>query len=127
MHEYGERERSFVSDFSVARLLLQVHVSFKPEPGPGAESLVQVDHLGLILARQAFVFGKFHPFGVSLEFAFCAGHVVTQLQNDDAQKFGHALGLGCLFGGEEFLFGKHEKNVEKVIKKLGRSSNKCVC
>ena len=98
--------------------------AFKPEPGPGAESLVQVDHLGLILARQAFVFGKFHPFGVSLEFAFCAGHVVTQLQNDDAQKFGHALGLGCLFGGEEFLFGKHEKNVEKVIKKLGRSSNK---
>lgn len=97
MYEYGERERCFVCDFAVPRFLLQVNIAFKAEPGPSAERLVQVDHLGLIFPGKALAFGELHPFGVSLEFAFGAGHVVAQLQNDDTQKFGHALGLGSLF------------------------------
>ena len=84
VHEYGERERSFVCDFAVPRFLLQVHIPFEPEARPRAESLVQVNHLGLIFSGKALAFGEFHPFGVGLEFTLGAGHVVAQLQNDDS-------------------------------------------
>ena len=85
MHEYGEWERSFVCDFAVPRFLLQVNVTFEPEARPRAEGLVQVDHLRLVLAGQSFSFGELHPFSVGLEFAFGAGYVVAQLQDDYAQ------------------------------------------
>ena len=97
VHEYGERERSFVSDFAVPRFLLQVYVSFEPESRPGAESLVKVDHLRLVFTGEAFAFGELHPFGVGLEFALGAGNIITQLKDDNAQKFGHALCLRGLF------------------------------
>ena len=79
VHEYGERERGFVCNFAVARFLLQVNVAFEPEASPSAERLVKVNHLRLVFSGKALAFGEFHPFGIGLEFTFCAGHVVAQL------------------------------------------------
>ena len=77
MHEHGELDGLFVCDFSVARFLFQVHVAFKAKPCAGAERLVQVNHLRLVLAGQSLGFGQVEPFGVGLEFSAGAGNVVA--------------------------------------------------
>ena len=96
VYQNRELDGLFVRGFAVARFLFQVDVAFEPETGPRAESLVEVNHLRLVLAREAFGFGQIHPAGIRLEFSPCTWHVVSQLQYDDAQEFRHALGLGSL-------------------------------
>ncbi len=75
--EYGKRNRFFVRNFAVARFLFQINVAFEAQPCAGAERLVQVNHLCLILAGEPLCFGELHPVGVGLEFTAGARNVVA--------------------------------------------------
>ena len=75
--EYGKWNRFFVRNFAVARFLFQINVAFEAQPCAGAERLVQVNHLCLILSGEPLGFGELHPVGVGLEFTAGARNVVA--------------------------------------------------